>query len=132
MPHPTPNPLGTHKWQKIRKKQLKIEPQCYYCGATATQVDHLTPRSKGIDPYDEDNLVSACQRCNASKQGRDAREFARAIATRTTRPNAAKRKDSFSRSARPTPPAKGAQSPQGTQTSSDKWTGIGGKRDADE
>src|SRR5574337_866721 len=41
--------------------------ECVYCGGHATTLDHIIPRVQGGDIFDPDNLVPACNRCNASK-----------------------------------------------------------------
>lgn len=48
--------------------------QCRYCGVPATGVSHITPISKG-GKSDDDNCVSACNRCNSSKAHRDLIDF---------------------------------------------------------
>jgi len=40
------------------------------CGAEADQVDHIYPRSKGGDTFDQFNCASICRRCNLAKGGR--------------------------------------------------------------
>jgi len=42
---------------------------CQYCGATAENVDHVIPRSRG-GPHMWDNVVAACRRCNSKKENR--------------------------------------------------------------
>ena len=39
---------------------------CVYCGADATQVDHIIPRSKG-GTHDMENLLACCAKCNGLK-----------------------------------------------------------------
>jgi 5-methylcytosine-specific restriction endonuclease McrA len=43
--------------------------RCVYCGAAATSLDHVVPRSRG-GPHTWDNVVSACGRCNHVKADR--------------------------------------------------------------
>lgn len=43
--------------------------RCVYCGATATSLDHVVPRSRG-GPHAWENVVSACGRCNHVKADR--------------------------------------------------------------
>ena len=47
------------------------DPSCQYCPADtaqlATEVDHKTPINKGGDPWDWDNLASACKPCHSAK-----------------------------------------------------------------
>jgi 5-methylcytosine-specific restriction endonuclease McrA len=40
---------------------------CQYCGATAENLDHVIPRSRGGEHVWE-NVVAACRRCNAKKE----------------------------------------------------------------
>ncbi len=43
--------------------------RCAYCGAAATSLDHVVPRSRG-GTHTWDNVVSACGRCNHAKADR--------------------------------------------------------------
>jgi 5-methylcytosine-specific restriction endonuclease McrA len=43
--------------------------RCVYCGAAATSLDHVIPKSRG-GPHTWDNVVSACGRCNHAKADR--------------------------------------------------------------
>lgn len=47
--------------------------RCAYCGAKATTVDHLLPRSRG-GKWDWLNCVAACSKCNESKADRTPAE----------------------------------------------------------
>lgn len=42
---------------------------CQYCGATAENVDHVIPKSKG-GLHAWENVVAACRRCNSRKENR--------------------------------------------------------------
>src|SRR3954452_16190779 len=46
--------------------------RCVYCGAAATSLDHVVPRSRG-GAHAWENVVSACGRCNHLKGDRDIR-----------------------------------------------------------
>ena len=48
--------------------------RCVYCGATATSLDHVVPKSRG-GPHSWDNVVSACGRCNHLKADRAIAEL---------------------------------------------------------
>ena len=48
--------------------------RCAYCGATATSVDHVVPRSRG-GRHVWDNVVAACGRCNRVKADRSVAEL---------------------------------------------------------
>ena len=43
--------------------------RCAYCGAVATSLDHVVPRSRGGEHVWE-NVVAACARCNRLKADR--------------------------------------------------------------
>lgn len=62
-------------WALLRARVFATKGcQCHYCGAPASHVDHLTPRSRG--GADElANLVPACARCNLTKARRTAVEW---------------------------------------------------------
>ena len=42
---------------------------CQYCGATAENIDHVVPRSKG-GTHTWENVVAACRPCNMRKEDR--------------------------------------------------------------
>ncbi|MCW2614346.1 MAG: endonuclease [Frankiales bacterium] len=48
--------------------------RCVYCGAVATSLDHVVPRSRG-GAHAWDNVVSACGRCNHVKADRGIAEL---------------------------------------------------------
>ena len=48
--------------------------RCVYCGATATSLDHVIPKSRG-GSHAWDNVVSACGRCNHIKADRGIAEL---------------------------------------------------------
>lgn len=50
------------------------EHQCGYCGAHATTIDHVMPRSRGGKDTWE-NLIACCQRCNNVKGDRTPAEM---------------------------------------------------------
>jgi hypothetical protein len=54
-------------YAQARKRTLAEHPDCHWCGAPATEADHLIPFIEGGENTD-DNLVSACKPCN-SKRG---------------------------------------------------------------
>ena len=64
--------------------------RCHYCGAPATELDHVKPYSRGGLTV-ATNLVAACSLCNKSKGDRTPEEWRRAqalkrlLAGRTTR-----------------------------------------------
>ncbi|NYI08373.1 HNH endonuclease [Allostreptomyces psammosilenae] len=48
--------------------------RCVYCGAVATSVDHVVPRSRG-GTHTWDNVVAACRSCNHLKADRPITEL---------------------------------------------------------
>jgi len=78
------------KWLRPEKRAAIYERdnwECAYCGrgprdkrspkqaSLILTLDHLTPRCQGGDNSAR-NLVTACQRCNSSRQEKSWREFA--------------------------------------------------------
>lgn len=41
--------------------------RCQYCGATAENIDHVVPKSRG-GPHAWENVVASCRPCNARKR----------------------------------------------------------------
>jgi 5-methylcytosine-specific restriction endonuclease McrA len=62
--------IDSKMWRDLRREFLEGNPSCAYCGATATEIDHIIPLSLGGDPYDLGNLAPACKRCNGRKGAR--------------------------------------------------------------
>lgn len=64
--------------QKFRDRQKALtfgeNPICAYCGDTATEIDHIVPKSKGGKDI-ESNKVFACRRCNSAKNDKDLADF---------------------------------------------------------
>ena len=48
--------------------------RCVYCGAAASSIDHVVPRSRG-GTHTWDNVVAACSRCNHAKADRSVAEL---------------------------------------------------------
>lgn len=59
---------GYH-WQQVSAAYLRRSPECVVCGAQATDVDHIVPRSRG-GTDDEDNLQALCHSCHSRKTRR--------------------------------------------------------------
>jgi 5-methylcytosine-specific restriction endonuclease McrA len=57
---------------------------CRYCGAEATEVDHVCPWTRG-GPTLPFNLVAACRSCNRQKGERTPEEWRRALAVERLR-----------------------------------------------
>jgi 5-methylcytosine-specific restriction protein A len=54
-------------WPAVRNEYLLHHPFCVVCGGTATQVDHITPVSKGGSIRDWGNLQAMCHRHHSQK-----------------------------------------------------------------
>lgn len=67
---------------------LRDDGTCQYCGRTAENVDHVVPRSRG-GPHVWENVVAACERCNAHKKDRTPDEANMVLARRPFAPRAA-------------------------------------------
>jgi 5-methylcytosine-specific restriction endonuclease McrA len=96
-PDPTRSPLIDALYQAaVASKQRRIYPKmwtavmrrdnslCRYCGARATEVDHVEPWSRGGLTV-VGNLAAACQACNRSKGDRTPDEWQRAEALKQAR-----------------------------------------------
>ena len=61
---------SSSQWTKVRASVLSRDGYtCAYCGSVeANTVDHVVPLSKGGEPYDMENLVACCSRCNSMKR----------------------------------------------------------------
>lgn len=62
--------------------------RCVYCGAPATSLDHVVPRSRGGE-HSWDNVVSACGRCNHVKADRGIAELGWRLRTKPVAPTGA-------------------------------------------
>lgn len=62
----------SRRWLVLRLEILERDGYtCCYCGAAATDVDHIVPRSKGGEDKSA-NLCAACGACNSAKRDRPA------------------------------------------------------------
>jgi 5-methylcytosine-specific restriction protein A len=63
-----------HTWRKLRMLVLHEQPLCQApgCAALATEVDHITPLSRG-GTHARENLQALCKRCHSSKTAREDR-----------------------------------------------------------
>ena len=61
--------LHTQRWKDVRKAVLARDQRtCAYCGdESANTVDHVHALVDGGDPYNMENLVAGCMRCNSAK-----------------------------------------------------------------
>jgi len=67
-------PSGRHVPVSRRGVLRRDGQRCAYCGASATTIDHVLPRSRGgADSWE--NLVACCLRCNNVKGDRTPQEM---------------------------------------------------------
>ena len=59
--------------------------RCQYCGATAENIDHVIPRSRGGEHVWE-NVVAACRPCNSRKEDRSVHDAGLVLRRRPTAP----------------------------------------------
>ncbi|MDQ6928192.1 MAG: HNH endonuclease [Actinomycetota bacterium] len=59
--------------------------RCQYCGATAENIDHVIPRSRGGQHIWE-NVVAACRPCNTRKEDRSLKEVGLTLRRRPVAP----------------------------------------------
>jgi 5-methylcytosine-specific restriction endonuclease McrA len=59
--------------------------RCQYCGASAENIDHVVPRSRG-GAHVWENVVAACRRCNARKEDRLLHEAGLSLRRKPTAP----------------------------------------------
>lgn len=59
--------------------------RCQYCGASAENIDHVIPRSKG-GRHAWDNVVAACRPCNTAKRDRLLEDSGLKLRTRPVAP----------------------------------------------
>ena len=73
---------GTGQWRKVRASVLSRDGYiCAYCGQEANTVDHVVALAKGGQPYDMENLVACCSRCNSRKRDKSGAFFLSQSAT---------------------------------------------------
>ena len=72
-----PKYLGTQRWKDVRKAVLARDQRtCAYCNdMNANTVDHIVPLVHGGDPFNTENLVACCMRCNSAKGKREVGVF---------------------------------------------------------
>lgn len=56
-------------WPAIRKRVLAEEPRCRLCGASASDVDHMLPVSRG-GTHERSNLRALCGPCHRRRTAR--------------------------------------------------------------
>jgi hypothetical protein len=56
-----------HRYRQRRAELLADNPPCHWCGAVATEADHVPPLATAATPDEwQGVLVPACRRCNAA------------------------------------------------------------------
>ena len=71
---------NTTRWRNLRKKIIKQQPFCSFCGWTGSEdnpltVDHvICPRGNEDLFYDETNLQVLCRNCHNRKTAEEIRE----------------------------------------------------------
>lgn len=72
--------IKSKRWQALRLKILqRDEYECAVvgCETAATTVDHIVPRSRGGEMWEETNLVAMCAHHNSSKGNKTETEVRR-------------------------------------------------------
>jgi len=69
----------TQQWRNTRKRFLAMYPLCKQCEKSgiitpAKVLDHITPVKQGGAKFDFNNLQSLCDKCHASKSGKEANQ----------------------------------------------------------
>ena len=75
-PKPWANHRGTSgaAWAKVRARVLERDGGLCACGAAATEVDHVIPRSVAPQlALEPDNCVAICRPCHQAKTAADRR-----------------------------------------------------------
>lgn len=78
-------PHRSHAPLTRRAVFARDEWTCQYCGATAENLDHVVPRSRG-GAHSWDNVVAACRRCNSRKENRLIEDVGLRLARRPVPP----------------------------------------------
>lgn len=58
---------GSKRWKTLSAWTLRQEPLCRSCQAPSSQVDHITPLSRGGAALDSANLQALCASCHSKK-----------------------------------------------------------------
>jgi 5-methylcytosine-specific restriction endonuclease McrA len=81
-------PYRTHVPLTRRAVFARDGGHCVYCGAPATSLDHVVPRSRGGDHVWE-NVVASCRRCNHVKADRSVHDLGWRMRSAPFRPQGA-------------------------------------------
>jgi 5-methylcytosine-specific restriction endonuclease McrA len=82
------NPERQWKVPPVSRREVlrRDNHTCQYCGSTRhLTLDHILPRSKG-GPHTWDNVVTACEKCNAAKGDRLLPEIGMQLRTKPKAP----------------------------------------------
>lgn len=75
---------GTPQWKATSRAVLNRDPVCQWCLAVGVVresqcADHIVSRnrcaSKGINPYDQTNIVGSCRSCNSKRASYEAKGY---------------------------------------------------------
>jgi 5-methylcytosine-specific restriction enzyme A len=61
-------------WRKARLAYLGHHPTCVECERPAKVLDHIVPVRLGGAFWDSSNWQSLCERCHATKSGKEAHQ----------------------------------------------------------
>jgi 5-methylcytosine-specific restriction endonuclease McrA len=81
-------PFRTHVPLTRRAVFARDGGHCVYCGAPATSLDHVVPRSRG-GGHDWENVVASCRRCNHVKADRSVHDLGWRMRSAPFRPQGA-------------------------------------------
>jgi 5-methylcytosine-specific restriction endonuclease McrA len=81
-------PYRTHVPLTRRAVFARDGGHCVYCGAPATSLDHVVPRSRG-GSHEWENVVASCRRCNHVKADRSVRDLGWRMRSAPFRPQGA-------------------------------------------
>jgi 5-methylcytosine-specific restriction endonuclease McrA len=82
------NPERQWKVPSVSRREVlrRDNHTCQYCGSTRhLTIDHVLPRSKG-GPHTWDNVITACEKCNAAKGDRLLSELGMQLRTKPKAP----------------------------------------------
>lgn len=79
-------PFRTRASLSRRAVFARDDHRCQYCNASAENIDHIVPRSRG-GTHVWENVVAACRRCNARKEDRLVHEAGMTLRRKPTAPH---------------------------------------------
>jgi hypothetical protein len=61
---------SSRRWKAVRAfVLLRDAGVCRWCGAEATDADHVVPLAEGGAPFDARNVAASCEACNSRRGG---------------------------------------------------------------